>query len=160
MEGHESIVRLLLQYGANTEVVDLYHRSPLKLAVVKNNIPIVKLLLHFGANTEQRFPGEETAFITACRLHRYECMDVLIAYGACIDAETMDTLSALKIAVQTDSMYTVKYLLHRGASFSFPISCVGERNMTILEKCNPLFSCTKSLQMQEYLEKHTLPCML
>ena len=55
----EQILKLLIWYVSHLQLLCFfmifcfqYRRSPLKLAVIKNSVPIIELLLHYGANIE------------------------------------------------------------------------------------------------------------
>ncbi|KAI5460980.1 hypothetical protein BGZ63DRAFT_455093 [Mariannaea sp. PMI_226] len=50
--GHDAIVKLLLDKGANIEAVDKYKETPLSWAIENGHEAIVKLLLEKGANIE------------------------------------------------------------------------------------------------------------
>jgi ankyrin repeat protein len=52
-EGHEAVVKLLLERGAQVEVTDRYGRTPLLWAIEKGHEAVVKLLLEKGAKKSQ-----------------------------------------------------------------------------------------------------------
>ena len=47
------IARLLLENGANPNVVDLYDSTPLSEACFRNNLEIVEIMLEYGANIDE-----------------------------------------------------------------------------------------------------------
>ena len=52
--GHTDIVKLLLDAGADKDIKNSCHRTPLHLATMKNHTDIVKLLIERGADMEVR----------------------------------------------------------------------------------------------------------
>jgi ankyrin repeat domain-containing protein 50 len=58
--GHEHVVRLLLEKGANIEARGLDQRTPLELAVKYRRENIVRLLFEKGVNIEARGYHQKT----------------------------------------------------------------------------------------------------
>lgn len=52
--GHYEVTELLIKYGANVNVVDLWKFSPLHEAAAKGKYDIVKLLLKHGADPTKK----------------------------------------------------------------------------------------------------------
>jgi ankyrin repeat protein len=64
--GHEAVVELLLENGANVESKDsLYGQTPLLCAANKGHEAVVKQLLEKGANLESKDDGRQTALSSA-----------------------------------------------------------------------------------------------
>ena len=78
LEGHENVVRFLLDHGANTErhVQD----TPLLLACIKRHNSIAKLLLEHGANPNAR--GEGTPLRWAYEHEDAQLIGILKSHGA------------------------------------------------------------------------------
>jgi ankyrin repeat protein len=82
--GHEEIVELLLDHGADPNIGgENDMRTPLHLAAGNGNAKIVKLLLDKGkANTEITSNEGYTALINAAEMARLQVVEVLIEHGA------------------------------------------------------------------------------
>lgn len=81
--GHEELVVLLLQRGANIEHRDKKGFTPLILAATAGHASIVARLLESGANIEaQSERTKDTALSLACSGGRQEVVEVLLRKGA------------------------------------------------------------------------------
>lgn len=78
MEGHDDVVKFLLDHGANTEV--RVEDTPLLLAVIKGHENITKMLLDHGANPNTR--GEGTPLLNAISRGDIEIVKLLLDHGA------------------------------------------------------------------------------
>ena len=91
--GHENIVRLLLQHGANPDVCCDEDTSPLETAIVHGHAGIVALLLQHGVYTgrqKHKCGSETSALLVACALQQLDIAAMLLDYGA--DINSMDRL--------------------------------------------------------------------
>jgi ankyrin repeat protein len=59
-EGHEAVVKLLVEKGADVDTKDNYGRTPLSQAAENANKAVVKLLLEKGADVESKDINCET----------------------------------------------------------------------------------------------------
>lgn len=85
MNGHEEVVKLLLQNGAPVHVCDfgdLEGATPLVLAVGTQKLGIVQLLLEYGANINQPCAGGQTPISTAIVSEDFEMIQCLLDRGA------------------------------------------------------------------------------
>ena len=77
-EGHEDVVKFLLDHGAKTEVC--VEDTPLLVAVIKGHYNITKMLLEHGANPNIR--GEGTPLLDAVDKGDIKTVTLLLKYGA------------------------------------------------------------------------------
>ncbi|KAF4806885.1 Ankyrin-1 [Colletotrichum siamense] len=101
-EGHRNIVRLLLEWGADTG------------RVAKRHYP-----------TGHRF---DDPLLRAYKMRDWESVQMLLDYGASLDTvagESCKNHSFLEIVCLDDDMHAVKMLLHRGVdvSLGLPVAC-------------------------------------
>lgn len=57
--GHDTVVWLLLQYGADVELADNDNMTPITYAVANGFEAIVNLLLGYGASTDAQTKNEK-----------------------------------------------------------------------------------------------------
>lgn len=128
-QGHEAIIRLLLDRGAAIDACNnIYGRSVLHLATLRGCGRIVELLLEKGADVCVRDSTGQTALIWAARLQgpKEPFVDVfrmLLENGAAqvIDAQEYERgETALHFAVQKGHLNTVRLFLEKGASTTIP----------------------------------------
>jgi ankyrin repeat protein len=62
-KAHENVVELLLRKGADTEIPNLYNRTPLTKAIENNSDKIVRLLLTAGAKVNYVYRNFVPSFI-------------------------------------------------------------------------------------------------
>jgi len=90
-QNDSKLVKILLKYGANPNVIDrngLY--TPLSEAISSNNMEIVKLLLKHGANVNYQYKKCETALTEATKgCKKFELVKLLLKHGA--NPKIMDT---------------------------------------------------------------------
>lgn len=115
MHRDESIVRLLLDKGANVEEVDQYFKTPLHHATFEGFGEMVRLLLEKGANAEAKDYRGCTPLQIAIQSGANAIIEMLLDHGADIEARNEGGLTALHQAVNYGSIPTVTLLLERGA---------------------------------------------
>lgn len=96
--------------------------TPLKTAARNGNPRIVKMLLEAGANPENITDTKKTtghnswsAIHLAVQSDCNECLELLINYGASVDAPGNADVTALYQALDTNNILAVKILLNAGA---------------------------------------------
>lgn len=77
------IAKILLENGANPNLVGVYKETPIFDAVKENDVEMIELLQSYGANINQRNREGQTPIIVACQnKHRQEALVHLVKSGA------------------------------------------------------------------------------
>ncbi|KAK3318730.1 heterokaryon incompatibility protein-domain-containing protein [Apodospora peruviana] len=115
--GHEGIMRLLLNSGANINTEGDSGQTPLLLAVSSHHESIVRLLLDRGADINKDDAVETTALIIAAEEAGHEAIvQLLLKEGALVDSKSKFRRTPLSYAAQTGHEAIVRLLLERGAA--------------------------------------------
>ncbi|KAK5083040.1 hypothetical protein LTR05_006922 [Lithohypha guttulata] len=114
--GHDNIVRILLDAGANPANHNSFHGSALDLAAFRGRESIVRMLLAPGASVNPKGGSRYTALTAACSHGHLEIVSLLLAAGADVHALDRTGRSALVIAVRAGHKELVKMLLNAGAN--------------------------------------------
>tara|TARA_Y100001970_G_scaffold36092_1_gene44617 strand:+ start:359 stop:1027 length:669 start_codon:yes stop_codon:yes gene_type:complete len=88
-EGHTEIVKLLLDAGADKDVMVFLAQTPLHWALMEGHTEIVKLLLDVGARAHG-IGGYETPLHVAARDGHTEIVKLLLDAGADVDVDVYD----------------------------------------------------------------------
>lgn len=110
-----SMVRLLLDKGANIEAVDQLKKTPLHHAITEVFEEMVNLLLERGARLDVKDYRGTTPLEIAVASGADVIISALLDYGADIEARNEAGRTALHQAVEYGSVPTVTLLLNRGA---------------------------------------------
>ncbi|ERF71929.1 hypothetical protein EPUS_06488 [Endocarpon pusillum Z07020] len=116
--GHEGIVRLLLQKGANPNSTDLAGRSPLSWAALNGREAVVQLLLDKGANADLSDNEGWNALHLAVADNCESIVKLLLEKGVGTSATLKSGYTALDLAVNNSSPDMVRLLVDSGASMS------------------------------------------
>lgn len=111
-----SMVRLLLDKGANIEAVDQHKKTPLHHAVIEGFEEMVRLLLGKGANVKVQDYRGSTPLQIAIAKGANPIIVLLLDSGAEMEARNEAGMTALHQAVSYGSISTVRLLLDRGAN--------------------------------------------
>lgn len=116
MHKDASMVRLLLDKGANVEAVDQHKKTPLHHAVIEGFEEMVKLLLGKGAKVKVKDYRGSTPLQVAIAKGANPIISMLLDNGADIEARNEGGMTALHQAVSYGSISTVRLLMERGAN--------------------------------------------
>jgi len=111
------LAQLLVDAGANPDVVNRTDAKPLQLAALNGSAHMLRLLLEAGAevNAPQTISAD-TALMIAARTGKADAVNVLLEYGANINAqESWGGTTALMWAVNENQLEVMQLLLANGA---------------------------------------------
>ncbi|KAK2706489.1 hypothetical protein QYM36_016505 [Artemia franciscana] len=109
--GRIDLCDLLISYGATVDGMNLKNETPLVTAIKANNPEMVKYLLESGAN-----PNCSQCLHHAVSEAKENLCQLLISYGANVDAINMKCETPLVTAILNNNSDMVKYLLESGAN--------------------------------------------
>jgi ankyrin repeat protein len=113
--GHEAVVKLLLEKDAELESKDAFGQTPLWWALLNRHKVVVGLLLEKGANAEFKSSNGQTPLWWAL-LNRHEAMlKLLLEKGAKLESKSSNGQTPLLWAVYNKHEAVVKLLLEKGA---------------------------------------------
>ncbi|KAF7530955.1 hypothetical protein G7054_g9349 [Neopestalotiopsis clavispora] len=138
----QSLIKSLLNKGADTEVRDGDGATPLLRAVSNGNISILKLLYENGANAHARAAGNVTALhLSAGRGHHLITL-YLLECGIYVDARSLDGKTALHASARHGHQDIVELLLENGAGNGYTtvdgktaLHCSAEQGHLGIVKC-------------------------
>ncbi|KAI8674488.1 hypothetical protein NCS57_00346700 [Fusarium keratoplasticum] len=113
--GHEAVVRLLLDRGAHTEAADKDGRTPLWRAATNGDVAVVRLLLDRGAHTEAANKDGRTPLWRAATNGDVAVVRLLLDRGAHTEAADKEGRTPLWWAT-AKGLEAVVGLLHTGAA--------------------------------------------
>ncbi|KAL8647369.1 MAG: hypothetical protein Q9226_006457 [Calogaya cf. arnoldii] len=115
----EPLIELLLEHGADINVVSESSGSALQVALRRDDSIIVALLLKRGAGVNAISERHSTALDTAIRYGRESQVQRLLEYGADVNAILPDGSTAICLACLCGGMEIVQLLLHWGADVHY-----------------------------------------
>jgi ankyrin repeat protein len=86
-DNNESIVRSLLENGANIKLRDVSGATPLKCSILDQNAGIAKVLLEYGADFDERYNFGITPLHLSTKNKDKIMTSLLLGYGAEIEAK-------------------------------------------------------------------------
>jgi Ankyrin repeats (3 copies) len=116
--GHEAVVRLLLEKGADVEAKADYGRTTLSWAAERGHEAVVRLLLEKGADVEAKTQYGETALRKAVERGHEAVVRLLLEKGADVEGKTEGPVlqgTALHLASEGGHEAVVRLLLKKGA---------------------------------------------
>ena len=116
VNGNESVVRSLLDAGADIEEKDEIRRTPLLLASENGHTAVMRLLLEQGADIDAKDEKDRTLLHLASERGNIAAVDLLLKEGVDINAKQHDESTALHLAVIYGHESLVELLLETGAN--------------------------------------------
>lgn len=101
--GHYEVTELLIKYGANVNIVDLWKFSPLHEAAAKGKYEIVKLLLKHGADPTKKNRDGATP-LDLIREGDEDVADLLRGKAALLDAAKKGNLARVQRLVTPENI--------------------------------------------------------
>ncbi|RDW57478.1 hypothetical protein BP6252_13738 [Coleophoma cylindrospora] len=118
-QSHEELVRCLLDEGADTEATSDNGEKPLHLGASLGHTSIVWILLESGADVESwNSKTQKTALHQAVCNKHIHTVNLLLDYGANIDAQIPSGETPLILAIKDGDVDTANLLLENGANES------------------------------------------
>ncbi|KAL8815302.1 MAG: hypothetical protein Q9191_008471, partial [Dirinaria sp. TL-2023a] len=114
-EGHEKIVQLLLDHGANVNAISKFGGTALHVASVRGFEKIVQLLLNHGANVNAISKYDDTALHVASLRGFEKIVQLLLDHGANVNAISKYDDTALHVASEKGFEKIVQLLLDHSA---------------------------------------------
>eukprot|EP00762_Andalucia_godoyi_P006992 ANDGO_07705.mRNA.1 Palmitoyltransferase akr1 len=116
--GNMPLVYMLVKQGASVNVPDATGFTALQWASLNDFVEIASFLLSNGAAVDQRSSDGEsvTALMWASLKGHLSCVRLLLQWGAQLDLQDSRGFTAACHAVHYDQLFTLHYLLYRGAS--------------------------------------------
>eukprot|EP01080_Neovahlkampfia_damariscottae_P005549 gene5549-9368_t len=102
---------LLIEHGADLEIVDQRSRTPLHIAAYKGNTDIIAILLTKKAKVNLRDGFGNAPIHIALRQHHLELLNPLILAGADINFKTGSGRSIILDSILTNDITLLKFLL-------------------------------------------------
>ena len=96
--GHDVVVALLIEHGADTSLAARTGATPLSAAISMRHVGVVERLLRAGAAPDLALPGGVTPMMLAAALGQPELISRLLACGADVGARDAQGLGALHCA--------------------------------------------------------------
>lgn len=117
--GHADCVRLLLEYGADVNAMDMEQDTPLSIAAAGGHSECVALLLAAGAEVNDSFING-SPLIQAARQGDAESVRLLLEAGANVNDRSSYNSSALSEAVYAGAADCAHLLVQAGAGLTGP----------------------------------------
>lgn len=108
---------MLVDYGANVDILDKFQMTPLQLAIVFEpswEFPATKLLLHLGADVRRRTQFGDTATMLASKRGNLSLVRLLVGAGEDVEATNFDKSTCLHYAADYGHVQLFTWLIHRG----------------------------------------------
>jgi len=106
------IEKMIVQYGAELNIVDFDGKTPLMLACVHGHVQIVKCLLQHKAQINKAAPLRMTALMFACIHGDVDIVSYLIQQRANIEARSRGGLTPLMYACEHGHDHVVELLIN------------------------------------------------
>lgn len=121
-EASPEVLRLLLEYGANINLLSQYERTPLHCATISGRVDNMKELVKSGADVDMGDHDGETALQYAAKGGDLDAIKILFDAGADVNKQNVSTkFTALYQAAYSGETAVVKVLLEWSADVSLAI---------------------------------------
>ena len=128
IQGHEAVVKLLLEKGAELESKDnINGRTPLSWAAIQGHEAVVKLLLEKGAQLESKDDFGQTPLSWAAENGHEAVVKLLLEKGAQLESKDDVGRTPLSSAAENGHKAVVKLLIEKGAQLESKTTMVGCR---------------------------------
>ncbi|RYP71282.1 hypothetical protein DL769_004719 [Monosporascus sp. CRB-8-3] len=122
-QGHDAIVKLLVEKGTDLETKNIFNETPLSFAAQEGHEAVVKLLLEKGANIESRSDNDRTPLSLAAEKGHEAAVKLLLEKGANIESKSYNNQTPLLLAAEKGHEAIVKLLLGKGADLESKDGC-------------------------------------
>lgn len=123
------VARVLLQNGANPNILNIYESNVLNLSARIGDIEMMKLLLDYGAKLDIQENTGLTPLMAASHANQLEACKLLIEYGANVNqTSSTQSATALTYAIENNNIEIVKLLVKEGADLNLKSSSVKLKN--------------------------------
>jgi ankyrin repeat protein len=85
--GSLSVLLAIISRGAGIDPSDAEQRTPLQLAIENNRYACVRSLIELGSAIEQKDKYGRTPLLYACKLGSQPIVELLLSYGADVNAQ-------------------------------------------------------------------------
>ncbi|CAD5219398.1 unnamed protein product [Bursaphelenchus okinawaensis] len=117
--GHDTLVRLLIDRGANVEHRDKKGFTPLILAATGGHVEVCKLLISAGCVIDaQSERTKDTALSLACSGGRRDVVELLLQFGANKEHRNVSDYTPLSLAASGGYVEIITLLLNAGAEIN------------------------------------------
>jgi ankyrin repeat protein len=132
--GHYGVCKLLVDAGANVDIVDDEHKcTPLHLAASNNHLAIMKLLLENGAEADRPDKRGFTPLLMAATEDYFDAVRLLVKHGANPSFVGPDQVTPLHLVASRGQGRMCALLLQLGAN----PGAIDVTGKTPLEVCEP-----------------------
>uniref|UniRef100_A0A3B3VXU7 Ankyrin repeat and death domain containing 1B n=1 Tax=Poecilia latipinna TaxID=48699 RepID=A0A3B3VXU7_9TELE len=114
--GDLSLVQLLLEYNAHTDVQNQQLEAPLHLAVKNGHIPVIHSLVAAGCNINVRL---QTALHLSAELGRTEVVEMLLKSGVDLQIRDRQGKTALGVAARANEVIIVDMIIKAERYYSW-----------------------------------------
>ncbi|KAM9294386.1 ankyrin repeat and SOCS box protein 2 [Gastrophryne carolinensis] len=118
VRGHLDCISVLLQSGAEPDIVNKTRETPLYKACEKKNADAVRLLVDYRADVNHRCNQGWTALHEAVARNALDIIDILVKGGAKIEAKNCYGISPLFVAAQSGQLEALRYIVKCGADIN------------------------------------------
>lgn len=124
--GHEAVVRLLLEKGADVKATLRSGETPLHHACSSGNVTVLNLLLNEGANVSAAERYRETTPLHSAAIYKNEwAIKPLLEKGADVMAEDFISHIPLHFAAENGNIEAVRLFLEYGADATASVEGIG-----------------------------------